>query len=219
MPRLDSTVKVEQSGLGTDVDLVDDLGFDETEPYWEGRLQIKFAQRHKFNFAYLPFKEDADKVITTTIEFAGQTYPVGTRVESKVDLKALKVGYEYDFLSGESGFLGAMLDVLLADASVELKAPALGIEEKEEFTGPIPLLGLVGRVYPVQWVNVTGRVSGVSLGSYGYAVDAEGSVNVNPVKYLGISAGYRYLRTKADYNDDSLDLTLAGPFIALNLRF
>lgn len=144
---------------------------------------------------------------------------MGTRVESKVDLKALKVGYEYDFVSGESGFLGVMLDVLLADASVELNAPALGIKEKEEFTGPIPLLGLIGRVYPVRWVNVTGRVSGVSLGSYGCAIGAEGSLNINPVKYLGTSAGYHYLRAKADYNDDSLDITLTGPFVALNLRF
>ncbi len=37
--RLDSTVKVVQNGIGSDVNLVDDLGFDERKNFFEGRFQ------------------------------------------------------------------------------------------------------------------------------------------------------------------------------------
>jgi len=101
--KLDSTVKVVQNGIGTDMKLVDDLGFDERKNFFEGRLQVKFAGAHKFNLEYIPLKWDADKVLTKTIEFSGQTYTQGTRVQTSTDLKFLKGGYEYDFLAGSFG--------------------------------------------------------------------------------------------------------------------
>jgi len=52
--KLDSTVKVVQNGIGTDMKLVDDLGFDERNNFFEGRLQVKFARAHKFNLEYIP---------------------------------------------------------------------------------------------------------------------------------------------------------------------
>ena len=217
--KLDSTVKVVQNGIGTDMKLVDDLGFDERKNFFEGRLQVKFARAHKFNLEYIPLKWDADKVITKTIEFSGQTYTQGTRVQSSTDLKFFKGGYEYDFLAGSLGFLGGTLDVLVANGNVQLKAPSLAIDQKEDKTVPIPMIGLVGRVYPIRWVNLTAKASGLPLGSYGYVVDAEASLNINPIKYIGISGGYRYLETNLKYDNNSLNFKLDGPFVALDLRF
>jgi len=217
--KLDSTVRIVQSGIGTEVKLVDDLGFDERKNFFEGRLQIKFARKHKFNLEYIPLKWDADKLITRTIEFNGQTYTVGTRVQSSLDLKFFKGGYEYDFLAGRVGFLGGTLDVLVANANVRLNAPALAIDQKEDKTVPIPMIGLIGRVYPIKWVNLTAKASGLPLGSYGYVFDGEASLNINPIKYLGISGGYRYFSTNLKYSDNSLDYKLDGPFVGLTLRF
>ena len=217
--KLDSTVKVVQNGIGTDMKLVDDLGFDERKNFFQGRLQVKFFRKHKFNLEYIPLKWDADKVITRTVQFSGQTYTVGTQVQSSLDLKFLKGGYEYDFLVGSLGFLGGTLDVLVANASVQLKAPALAIDQKEDKTVPIPMIGLIGRIYPIKWVNLTAKASGLPLGSYVYVFDAEASLNINPIKYLGISGGYRYFSTNLKYNDNSLDYKLDGPFVALALRF
>lgn len=217
--KLDSTVKVVENGIGTDTKLVDDLGFDERKNFFQGRLQVKFLKKHKFNLEYIPLKWDGDKVVTRTIEFAGKTYTVGTRVQSSLDLKFLKGGYEYDFLVGSLGFLGGTLDVLVANASVQLKAPDLGIDQKEDKTVPIPMIGLIGRIYPIKWVNLTAKASGLPLGSYGYVFDAEASLNINPIKYLGISGGYRYFSTNLKYNDNSLDYKLDGPFVGLDLRF
>ncbi|MBI5967773.1 MAG: hypothetical protein HY882_07945 [Deltaproteobacteria bacterium] len=222
MPKLDSTVKVVENFLGTDIKLVDDLGFDDRKNFAEGRLQIKFFKKHKFNLSYLPMKWDADKIITRTIEFAGTSYTVGTRVQSKLDLNFYKVGYEYDFLAGKVGFLGAGIDVLVANVSVALKAPEVlptPIDEKEDTTIPIPMIGLIGRLYPFKWVNLTAKISGIPLGQYGNVIDAEGSLNINPIKYVGISGGYRYFGVDAKYNDNSLDFKLNGPFVSLNIRF
>jgi len=218
-PKLDSTVKVVENAIGNEFKLVDDLGFDSQKDTGEVRLQIKFAKKHKFNFSYLPLKWDADKIVTRTIEFSGQTYTVGTRVQSKLELNFYKVGYEYDFLVGKIGFLGGAIDVLVANARVELKAPALAIDEKEDKTIPIPMIGLIGRVYPIKWVNLTAKVSGLPLGSYGHVIEAEASLNVNPIKYVGISGGYRYFETKFQYENNSLNFKLDGPFAALMIRF
>src|SRR3989304_9621565 len=168
MVKLDSTVRIVENGIGTEVKLVDDLGFDERKNFFEGRLQVKFARKHKLNLEYIPLKWDADKLITRTIEFNGQLYTVGTRVQSRLDLTFFKGGYEYDFLAGSLGFLGGTLDVLVANAKVQLTAPALAIDQKEEVTVPIPMIGLIGRVYPIKWVNLTAKASGLPAGSYGY---------------------------------------------------
>ncbi len=220
MPKLDSTVRVVESNLvGTDVNLVDDLGFDDRKNFGEGHLQIKFARRHKFNFSFMPLKWEAEKILTRTIEFAGETFTVGTNVQSKADLDLFKAGYEYDFLVGKSGFLGGTIDVLVAKANVELKAPALAITEKEEKTIPFPIIGLIGRVYPIKWIHLTGKVSGIPLGGFGYVIDAEAILGLNPVKYVGISGGYRYLQTNLKYDNNFLDFRLHGPFVALDIRF
>jgi len=218
MPKLDSTVKVVENLLGNEIKLVDDLGFDDRKNFAEGRFQIKFFKKHKFNLSYLPMKWEAEKTITRTIEFSGTTYTAGTPVQSKLDLNFYKIGYEYDFLAGKAGFLGAGIDVLVANVSVELKAPGF-VDQKEDRTIPIPMIGLIGRLYPFRWANLTAKISGIPLGQYGNIIDAEGSLNINPIKYVGISGGYRYFGVDVKYNDNSFDFKLNGPFVALNIRF
>lgn len=218
-PRLDSAIKIVESGIGNEFKLVDDLGFEKDKDTGEGRVQIKFWRKHKFNFSFLPLKWDGDKVITRTIEFSGKTYTAGTRVQSKLNLNLFKAGYEYDFLTGKYGFLGAIIDVLIGNVAIELKAPELAIHEKEEVTAPLPMIGLVGRVYPFKWLNITAKVAGLPVGSYGHILDAEASLHINPVKYVGLSGGYRYLEIRGRYNDNAVDFRLDGPFAALKIRF
>jgi hypothetical protein len=218
-PNLDSTVKIVNNNIGTDVNLVNDLGLDKENNFGEARLQVKFFNRNKLNFSYLPMKWDADQNIARTIQFNGQTYTAGTRVQSQLDMKLFKAGYEFDFITGQYGFLGANFDVLAADTHVELKAPALAIDEKHDATLPVPMIGVTGRLNFLKWLGVTARVSGLPAGGYGYVLDAEGSLDINPIKFVGISGGYRFLQAKATYRDNKADYKLDGPFVALKVRF
>ncbi len=218
-PKLASTLKVVESGIGTEFDAVNDLGFDERKGFGEGRLQIKIFNRHKLNFSYLPLKWDGDKVLSRTIQFSGQTYTAGTRVQSEADLKLLKGGYELDFIASKYGFLGGSLDVMVTNAHVQLKAPSLTLDEKEDFTVPIPMVGLIARIMPIKWVNLTAKASGLPMGGYGHAFDAEAYLEINPIKYVGISAGYRYFSFLGQYDENKVDFKLDGPFAALKVRF
>lgn len=218
-PKLDAKVKVVENGIGTEFNAVNDLGFDEEKGFGEGRLQIKIFNRHKLNFSYLPMKWDGDKVLTSTIQFAGQTYTAGTRVQSEADLKFFKGGYELDLIVSKYGFLGGTLDVMISDVNVQLKAPSLALDEKEGFTVPIPMIGLIARITPIKWVNLTARASGLPMGSYGHVFDAEAYLEINPIKYVGISAGYRYFSFLGEYDENKLDFKLDGPFAAVKVRF
>lgn len=218
-PKLDSTIKVVENSIGTEFNPVNDLGFEEKKGFGEGRVQIKVFNRHKFNFSYLPLKWDGDTVLSRTIQFAGQTYTAGTRVQSEVGLRLFKGGYELDFIVDKYGFLGGTLDVMVTDVHVQLKAPSLALDEKEGFTVPIPMVGLIVRITPIKWVNLTGKASGLPLGRYGHAFDAEASLEINPIKYVGISVGYRYFTLLGEYYENKLESKLDGPFAALKVRF
>jgi hypothetical protein len=81
------------------------------------------------------------------------------------------------------------------------------------------MIGLIGRVIPLKWLNANARISGLPMGGYGHILDVEASIEINPIKYVGISGGYRYLGAKATYNDNYGDYKLEGPFAAVKVRF
>jgi hypothetical protein len=218
-PRMSGTVTMVDNGIGSDINPVDDLGMDETKGFGEVRLQVKFLEKNKFNFSYLPLKWTADKTLTKTIYFNGLTYPAGTLVDSSLEAKTFKGGFEYDFLVGKHGFLGVTADVLFSKLSMGMNARSLGISETAEENLILPLLGVNSRLVIVKWVSLTAKVSGLPMGEHGYFLDGEASLDINPIKYLGISFGYRYLKAHLSYRDDKSNLTLDGPFAAVKLRF
>ena len=218
-PKLSGTINISDNGIGSDINPVNDLGFDERKGFGEGRLQIKFLENNKFNFSYLDLRWTAGKKLTKTIYFNGLTYPSGTQVDSKMEAKMFKGGYEYDFLVGKYGFLGVTADVIFADTFMGLDARALGISESSQDDLFFPLVGLNSRLIIVKWASLTAKVSGLPMGERGYGLDAEASLDINPIKYFGISFGYRYLKTHLKYRDDKADLTMDGPFAAVKIRF
>jgi hypothetical protein len=218
-PKLSGTVNIVDNSIGSDINPVNDLGFDERKGFGEGRFQIKFLEQNKFNFSYTSLKWTAEKTMTKTIYFNGLTYPAGTRVDSRLETKMAKGGYEYDVLVGKNGFLGVTADVNFFDVSMELNAPALAQDETAHQTPVFPTLGLNSRWVIVKWVSLTGKVSGLPMGSNGYFVDAEASLDINPIKYVGISVGYRYLKAHLNWRDDHSNLTLDGPYAAFKIRF
>jgi hypothetical protein len=209
--------------VGTDVDLVDDLGITNKRL---GRLNVVLrpATKHKFRIEYLPIKYETDAVqVRREFVFNGQRYRVGLPVSTTAELKTYRFGYEYDFLYRSRGFLGVLFDVKYTDVNVELLSP-IGTE----FTtavAPIPTIGLVGRGYVARNVAIGGEVSffripeNLSDTYKGEYTDFDIYGTVNFTKNLGATAGFRSVDVFYRVDFDTGALKFTGLYFTGVVRF
>lgn len=209
--------------LGTDVDLVEDLGITKKNL---GRLNVVLrpATKHKFRFEYLPVEYLTDSVtLRREFIFNGQRYRVGLPVSTTAQYNTFRFGYEYDFIYRSRGFAGVLLDAKYTDVRVELLSP-IG----EEFTtavAPIPTIGFVGRGYVAKNVAIGGEVSffrvpdNLSEEYDGEYTDFDFYGTVNFTNNVGATVGYRSLDVFYRANSDQGSLTFKGLYFTGVVRF
>ena len=221
-PTLESEIVASSAALlGTTIDPVSDLGLDEEQNAFEGRVGLTLLGRHKFRIGYLPLSFDGDRVITRTITFQGQTFTANVdRVLTDLDVKILRAGYEFDFFKTPVGYLGVLLEVHYFDVQARLRTIASAKDESADFKFPFPVVGLAFRAYPItQILSVGAEVVGVTIGSRGHYLDGEASVTLSPWPFVELTGGYRVIDLHGEEGDDSFDLLLHGPFASLTVRF
>ena len=103
-PKLDTTVRIVQNGIGVDINAVNDLAMPEYRDFGELQMQVKFAGRHKFNFSYLPLSWQGDTFLSRTVEFAGQVFTQGAPGAVQVGFRFLHRRIRIRFCNGEVRF-------------------------------------------------------------------------------------------------------------------
>ncbi len=209
--------------LGTDVNLVDDLGIAKKNL---GRLNVVLrpATKHKFRFEYLPVEYLTDAVtLEREFVFNGQRYRVGLPVSTTAQYNTFRFGYEYDFIYRNRGFAGVLLDAKYTDVRVELLSP-IG----EEFTtavAPIPTIGFVGRGYVTKNVAIGGELSffrvpdNLSEDYDGEYTDFDIYGTVNFTNNVGATVGYRSVDVFYQADRDTGSLTFKGLYFTGVVRF
>jgi hypothetical protein len=220
----DLIVSSESLGIpGSDVDLVNDLGIEQKR-IRELRLVGRPAPKHKFRFAYMPIKYEAEAILQREFTFNGQRYRIGLPVNTSADLTTYRFGYEYDAYYAPRGYVGVLLDLKYTNVDVTLDSP-IG----REFTSavaPIPGIGVVGRGYVTRNVSITGEVSYFkvpeNLGNEDFGgryleYDFYGTFNFND--YVGAQFGLR--KIDADYFEefDAGSLTFRGWYFGGVVRY
>jgi hypothetical protein len=96
---------------GSTIDLKRDLGV--TDQHFPAlSLQLRPAQRHHFRLQYIPILyEGKDARIPRDLVFNGIRYPTNIPVNSTLDWKAYRFGYQYDFIVKNRGFGGFIMEV------------------------------------------------------------------------------------------------------------
>jgi hypothetical protein len=221
-PALFGVISSEQWGIpGSSIDFVNDLGYKQTR-FTDLRLVLRPSKKSRFRIQNTPITYTAETLFQRNIVFNGITFPLSLPVESTFGWKVWRVGYEYDVVYTSRGFVGFLLEARYTDFSAELKS-ALG----EEFTalrGPLPAIGVVGRVYvlPVLAINV--EVSGFKVpdidpkyqGRY-FDTDIHGTFNVN--NYVGLQVGWRRITTLISVDRDMGDMKFEGLWFGAALRY
>ena len=224
-PAADMTISSQRFGLaGTTIDFKRDLGLID-QRFSELHLVLRPGKHHKFRLQYIPILYDQTAVIPREIIFNGQRYVVGLPVNSTLDWKAYRVGYEYDFISRDRGYGGFVLDIKYTDVTATLAAPTAPREFTRERV-PIPALGGIFRVYPVPNVSITGEVTGFTLPdnlikglTMAHYVDIDFYGTLNFTNYIGAQAGYRSFDVGYLVSDDTGSFKLKGWYFGVVARY
>lgn len=216
---LDANARISTgSVVGTDLDLVDDLGIDDKKGFLEGRITLELGSS-KLRYGYVPMKWSGSKTLTQSVVFAGSTYTASTQVDSELKLDYHRLGYEYDFIDALNNKLGMIFEVKYFDGNASLKASSLGFDNSESFRVPIPTVGIAAQVGLPLILSVGGEVTGMTYGSSAYILDAEAGINIKPMPFVLVSAGYRVFKLHVENSDDMAEIKLKGPFLTLKADF
>ena len=222
-PSLDGNVKVDEASIiGTTINFEKDLGIeDENYPAVEVFLG---GGRHHLSLTYTDIDYSGRKTLTRDIIFNGETYNISDLVESSIEYRVMDLLYQYDFLNLENvlaGFsLGVVFQIKYLDGEVGLKTTTgTVIDEKEDFTLPIPMIGLnlhIGMLADV----LEARLRGTAIGYAGNTIyELMADISWTPLPFLDIHGGYKSFVIDIDEDDVVFDYDMSGPFVALTLSF
>jgi hypothetical protein len=222
-PTPDIVISSEQLGIvGSNIDFVNDLGIEKTR-FKQLRVVLRPARKHKLRFEYTPITYDATGKLTARIVFNGIEFPVTLPVNTNLQWKAYRFGYEYDFVSRDRGFVGLILEAKYTDVQATLSNVLA--TEFARARAPIPAIGGIARVYVVPNISITGEFSGFKLpdsinedyrAKY-YDLDIYGTVNFTD--HFGAQAGYRSFDVLYKVEKDAGDLQLKGLYLGGIVRF
>jgi len=219
-PTLDGNVKVDEAGTpGTTIDFDKDLDIDD-ENYPSVEAFVGLGNHH-LSLTYTNIDYSGENKLTRKIEFRGKTYAASDVVNSSIEYRMIDLHYQYDFLDLENilaGFsLGGVLQVKYLEGDVSLKSTLY--DEKEDFTLPIPMLGLnlhVGILADI----LEARVRGTAIGYSGNKIyEVMGDISWTPFPFVDIHGGYKTFVIDIDEDDVVFDYDMSGPYVALTVSF
>ena len=222
-----------RSGQGY-FDIQRDFGFGNYATF-SGKWDWRFKRKHHLLFAVNPVVSSRTTTISRTIDWQGQTFDAGARVESSIRSLIFTPGYQYDFFRRQSIWLGLLVNVNLAYTGAKLKATA-GItgggssaSGSKQADGslfvPLPAIGPDFRWYPIPSsarFYLDGALTGMSFFGYGNFISANAVLGFRVSRHWGARVGYLMgSRFKITGSNDriAIRLTQKGPVFGLEYHW
>ncbi|MGK7346391.1 MAG: hypothetical protein ACNS63_11360 [Candidatus Nitrospinota bacterium M3_3B_026] len=217
MASLDAKIRVDSGELeGTELDVVEDLGFDRTKGVPGAEMTIKFLGRHKIKLDYTQFTYSTSDMVEKSFVFNGVEYPAESQVDAEIGVYSVRLGYEYDFYRSAAGYISGRLsgDYLYARASL-VTNDILG--NKASLSLVAPTLAVAGRWNAARWLSFTADVSGVA---YDKSSIFDGAVymDINPVPSIGFTVGWRSILVNIDVEEKKSEAAWSGLYGGVAIR-
>jgi len=226
MPSLDAEVmSSELSLVGTQVDLVDDLGLDDSENIPALTASIDLPLFPEILVGYFAVDSSATKEITRDIVYKGVTYTgLVDTVASSYDITHFEALLNFGLIKTEMADLGLLVGAKYFEIETTLSNGVA--TQTESVEGPVPVVGVKGGVgLPGKF-----RIEGIGRGMVLEVGDVDASlfdidlgVHYDLNKFLRASVGYRYFAIDAEDTSnnvtDKAEIKFAGPYIGVTGSF
>lgn len=218
---------------GTEIDLEDDLGFDDDESIWAANFRWRITDKFNLSLSYLQLHQSSKHVLTETINWGNLQFEPGTRVDSKFDLGMTRAFLGYSLIKTDQAELGigAGLHFLDFDARLGGQAAVNGItipyaSQSADFLAPLPNLGVYGgyAFSPKWYVGAYADWLSLDIDDYSGSLTGLGAnIQYQAFKHAGIGIGYQYfnVNVKVDKSDwkGEVDYTYQGPSVFITVNF
>lgn len=205
---------------GSSLDIEDDLGLDDEAGYF-AEMAFQWGAFRLFA-AYLPISFSGDSQLTRDIDFRGETFVLGSRVESDVTIDIYEAGLAWFLVNIDDMPVrvqfGPELAIKYVDARIKLQDKSQALREDESIGVPVPTLGARARIALGDSLGVVGRVGYMEYNDNSF-LDVDVQVEFSPLPLVGVFAGYRHLDLDVDENDVYIDAAFAGPYAGALVRF
>lgn len=222
-PPLDATVTSSNFGItGTPIAMDKDLGMS-SKILFELRLTVRPTRRQKLRVSYLPQSYTNEYALKNDLVFNGIRFGAGKSTTGSYKWTGWRFSYEYDFLSGDRGFAGLVLEAKYTDANLELKNST--DDEFIRARAPLPALGLIGRYCFMPNICMTGELSGFGIPDtaskkyYARYVDLDLYGTYFFTDNAGVVAGFRSIDAEFRVKSDAVKTSTRSPYIGGVVRF
>lgn len=182
---------------GTDVDLENDLGLDNSDSVFRIDGYYRFKQKHRLDFSAFDMSRKATAVLQRDIDWNGTLFPISSSVDGDFDLTIYKLAYTWTFMQRDKGYLGVTGGLYIADFTTSISAPVLGLREVGDATAPLPVFGLRGEYnFSEKWsFRASGEIFVFEYGDWdGSLYDIYAGIDYQLFEYMAIGLGVNLVK-------------------------
>jgi hypothetical protein len=195
---------------GTEVDLEDNLGLDNSDTVFRIDGYYRFKKKHRLDFSVFDLSRSASILIQRDIEWNDTVYPINSTLDSNFDLAIYKLAYTWSFLQRDKGYLGLTAGVYVARFGTTIAGELIGQRESNDVTVPLPVFGLRGQYDFTQKLSfrASGEIFALEYGDFsGSMYDIYAGLDYQFFKHLAIGVGINSVNidigiTKDNFNGD-----------------
>jgi hypothetical protein len=197
--RLDSDV-----GIGTVVNLEDDLGLDATTNIFRAEAVWRFAERHKAHFGVFDLSQTGRRTLDRDLIIDGETYSVGEAVLTDWKMQLIEVGYSYRIRGNERTQWWFDVAFFIQDTAIVVQETAFGGDvSSEDVVLPLPKFGVgVDHAFSDRWIGHAGiDLFKLEVGDVGGSlVDLRATLDYRFTDNFSIGAGWHLINVTVDLN-------------------
>ncbi len=238
LSKIDSTARVDSSslGVGTDVDLEDDLGLNEDETTFWGNVTWRFAENHRISAGYFQFKRDAGATAKGDLQIGDEIFPAGASLSTEFKLEVVPITYTYSFMKEDKyefgGSIGLHWNTMNFDVgrSASLGGADADANVNADATAPMPLFGLLFDYHftPKWTVGTHGEIFFIDINNDNFSFSGTITNLRLHTEYwffnnFGIGAAINWFALDVDVDDSDwkgeMDYQYWGPQVYACIRF
>lgn len=235
-PKIDSDIRidVDDTNLGTEIDLEGDLGFDNNATVFNGVLGYQFARRWHVEAEYFSIGRKSTRTISREIVIDDTVYPVSAELSGRLDSDVYRLSVGWSAIARENTRINLSLGLHMTDFLLRFEGNGSvdgvitqGAVEGRDLLAPLPTIGIYATHSFNDRISVAARGDFFSLNIDRYdgtLWNARIGANWRFMKNVGVGAGWRL--TSYDVGIDGagslngrINYNFNGPYIVLEAGF